>query len=174
MRMLLLMLVLQAATAADGHCDRRGSRSRTVGRTGCCWCGHRRGRLFLLLIDGVLVYVVQGAVDDMPQNMRFAVTLQPGQHAGGQFGKVVHWQPFERVEHFIGDGTELRVETTNEAITLSTRNERDRKIMFDVEFGVFELGNNRALWTSSDMLDYNQHEKWFFVWVLFDRLVNGV
>lgn len=52
--------------------------------------------------------VVERPIDDMPQNMWFTVTLQPGQNASGELGKVVHGQTLEGGEHFVGNWLELQ------------------------------------------------------------------
>lgn len=56
----------------------------------------------------LLVQIVQCAIDNVSQDVRFTVTLKPWQYAGGQLGKVIHRKALKCVKHFFGNGTKLK------------------------------------------------------------------
>lgn len=63
-----------------------------------------QGLCILLL----LLYIAQCLIDDLSQNVWLTMFFQPRQHTAGQFGKIVHGQQFEGVEHLIDDGLKLK------------------------------------------------------------------
>lgn len=69
----------------------------------------RRRLICALVLCTVMLNVAQRLIDNLSQDVRLTVLLQPRQHPARQLGEIVHGQQFERLEHLIGDCLELKV-----------------------------------------------------------------